>query len=84
MSMPEPECPLGYPHTQLESWLGTERHAELNKWLSGQTQAICEGRSYNHEKKIYEPNECVDHPHGYVAYRWDVADWWAGKPVQDW
>lgn len=79
----EPECPLGYPVTQLENTLGMQEMYALHWWMRGQTAAICEGRRYSHADKRYEPDACAGHPHGVVYYRWDVERWARMDPVID-
>lgn len=71
-SFPEPECPGGYPWSQLERIMEPELFAEFSKWMNGQTCMICDGRRYSYEDKQYYPDECADNPHGGVAYKWDV------------
>jgi hypothetical protein len=71
-SFPEPECPGGYPWSQLEEVMDAELFAEFSHWMRGQTCMICDGRRYSHEDKCYYPDHCADNPHGGVAYKWDV------------
>lgn len=80
MSLPKPECELGYPVTQLASVLG-DRFKEFGQWMYGQTMALCDGRSYNHEKREYEETGCG--PHGTICYAWDVERFLAGRPIVD-
>lgn len=68
-ALPAPECELGYPAGQLAAILGSRKRA-FDLWMRGQTAAICDGRSYNHGKREYQPTGCG--PHGMVVYRWDV------------
>lgn len=76
----QPECHIGYPFRQLEGILG-DRMDEFSRWLAGQTISQCDGRKYNYDTKEYEPTGCG--PHGFVAYRWDVERFLAGKPIID-
>lgn len=78
--VPEPQCQFGYPHPQLQEMLGA-RYPQFMKWMSGQTQSICDGRSYDHEKREYQQTGCG--PHGPVVYVWDLDRWLAGLPVVD-
>lgn len=84
MTLTEPECPYGYPHSQLERELTEAEYASLRRQLDGQTQSICDGRLYSHERECYYDSPCVEHPHGLVAYKGDVQEWVEGKPVSDW
>lgn len=79
-------CPLGFTRQDLEREFGArtgEPHPLWNQ-LKGQTGVICDGRAYNHATRQYEPTECADHPHGYISYVGDVAEWVKGQPVGDW
>lgn len=78
-----PECHLGYPIQQLKDRLPDADFEDLNKWMSGQTGAICEGRRYDHETREYEPDECANEPHGFVWYTHDIERWKRGLPVID-
>ena len=82
-SIEKPECELGYTQAQLDRMFPSEnRRNEFNKWMYGQTSAICEGRRYNHEKKCYEESE-GGVAHGMVVYAHDVRRFLAGLPVID-
>ncbi len=70
--LPAPSCPIGYTREDLLAMFGTVGIDDFDQWMRGQTQAICEGRRYNHDKKAYEPDACEHTPHGVVAYTWDV------------
>lgn len=78
--MPEPICKLGYPEEQLREILG-DQYDDFQKWMIGQTMAICEGRSFHHDTRKYEANGCG--PHGLVVYRWDLERFMKGLPVID-
>lgn len=84
-SMPEPSCPMGYTRDDLAKHFGVVVGEPHPLWthLRGQTQMICDGRFYDHDKREYYPSPCADHPHGTVTYVWDVADWVKGRPVWD-
>jgi hypothetical protein len=75
MTIPKPECQLGYPESQLKEILG-DRLEDFNLWMRGQTIAGCDGRRYDHDKKEYQPTGCG--PHGYVIYSWDLERYLAG------
>lgn len=79
--LPEPECRLGYTHSQLKLILGDRFH-DFGHWMHGQTMAICEGKSYSHETKQYR-EACGGVSHGVVIYCWDLERYLAGLPVID-
>lgn len=68
--LPKPECPYGYPETQLERILG-DRMPEFFKFMRGQTVSLCEGREYNYERKAYFE---TGHTHGVIFYEGDVRN----------
>lgn len=76
--LPDPKCPMGYPEAQLKDIL-FDRINNFNKWMTGQTVGVCDGRRYNYDTKEYEPTECADKPHGAVVYRSDLQSYLAGK-----
>jgi hypothetical protein len=78
--MEKPECELGYTEEQIARIMG-DRLDEFNKWMRGQTGAICTGQQYNYETKEYVQTE--DAAHGYITYAWDVERFLDGKPVID-
>ena len=71
MALPPPLCSLGYTRREVVE-LTVDRHEEFQRWIYGQTVALCEARRFNHETREYEPNGC-DRPHGMVVYPWDLA-----------
>lgn len=79
-----PDCPQGYSHRYLASMLTPEQYNNLLEWMNGQTQTICDGRSYNHSDKRYEHTSCFKYPHGVVIYEWDFDRWYKGLPITDW
>lgn len=79
--LPEPECPMGYPVTQLQTFI-TDMD-DLNRWLDGQTMALCEGRRWSYANSEWEPDECAGNPHGAVVYRRDVRRYLDRLPVVD-
>ena len=84
------KCPQGYTPDEVEFKLRVEK-LEVEpfwNWMNGQTQSICDGRSYNHNTEEYEPTVCANNPHGFITYFWDVQryiDWKSKgfKPVWD-
>ena len=77
------QCPQGVTQDELEMILG-DRLPTFDRWMVGQTMSICDGRSYNHEKREYEATECADSPHGVVVYRSDLERFQRGLPIYDW
>lgn len=67
--LPAPTCRSGYPLAQVETILGA-RAAAFWRWHEGQTGAICDGRSFDHDTRQYRDTGCG--PHGPVVYRWDL------------
>lgn len=78
---PAPECEYGYTFTQIGFILG-DRMPEFNAWMVGQTGAICEGRSYDHETSKYVIS-CGGIAHGMVVYSSDLHRFMAGLSVID-
>lgn len=83
MVLPEPECPLGYPVTQLQEVLDEQQFQRLMLWMSGQSGLLCQGTRYNHDLRRHEPTECAQHPHGMVVFAWDVRRWVSAGPIID-
>lgn len=75
------ECELGFPYLQVERIIGRDRMTDFSYWMRGQTQAICDGRRYDHDAKRYYPTDCG--PHGVVVYSHDLKRYLAGLPVLD-
>jgi hypothetical protein len=80
----EPECPLGYPMTQLEALLNPVGMEAFNHWFNGQTGSICEGKQYNPAIRKDEPDACAGHPHGLVVYASDFRRFLAGMGDAEW
>lgn len=78
-NLPDPDCTYGYTEAQIEDIMGS-RLEEFNKWMAGQTMAICEGREYNHSKGEYV---ATGHSHGVIVYVGDVMNFLRGFPVLD-
>lgn len=68
-NLPIPECKYGYTEVQITSILGVKLE-QFNCWMRGKTGAICDGREYNYDKKIYESTNCG--PHGFIIYKTDL------------
>jgi hypothetical protein len=83
MALSAPECPYGYPISQLEGQLSSEEFQSLGQWLRGQTMMLCTGEKYDHENQQTIASECAENPHGAVVYKWDVDRYFAGLPVID-
>lgn len=45
---PPPSCPLGYTQADIVKFLGSEEYVRFVTWMAGQTQVICDGRTYVH------------------------------------
>lgn len=73
--MEKQECQLGYTEAQLQRILGPNL-AAFNKWMTGQTMGVCDGRVYDHDERKYYPNNCG--PHGGVVYGSDLRQFLAG------
>lgn len=84
ITLPVPDCPLGYPRSQLEQILG-DRFEAFQEWMRGQTMAICEASRYSPEADLYIPSACAGggDPHGVVACPHDVARFISGKEPLD-
>lgn len=80
VNLPRPECKYGYTSQQIATIMGP-RLREFRSWMSGQTISVCDGRTYNHSTKEYEPGGCG--PHGNVIYSWDVESFLLNRPVTD-
>lgn len=77
--LPPPECSMGYTSAQLDTILGTDRE-RFNRWMRGQTVALCDGREYDHVTKEYHE---TGHAHGVVVYGTDLRNFLVGGPVLD-
>lgn len=78
MILPEPECPYGYPHQQVEDIVG-DRSPAFWKWMSGQTMMLCDGREYDYATKEYVE---TGHAHGGIVYASDLRTFLAGwRPI---
>lgn len=78
--LPKSICKFGYPKSQLEEILG-DKLEEFNKYMIGQTGAICNGHIYNHNDDKHELSGCG--PHGLVLYKCDLKTFLEGRPTLD-
>lgn len=81
VTLPDPECRLGYTFEQLEKILGG-RLDFFGHWMRGQTMAICDGRQYSHETQEYTET-CGGTAHGVIVYRYDLERYLLALPVVD-
>ena len=77
LNLPDPVCHIGYDTDQVRHIVGA-RYALFERWMYGQTQAICEARLYDHEAREYKPSACSE-AHGVVTYPWDVEAFLRGR-----
>jgi hypothetical protein len=83
MKIIEPKsCPYGFSTEELRVILGP-RYMDFQRWMSGQTMMLCEGRSYDYDQNKYVPNECADTPHGPVVYEHDLRRFLDGRQPVD-
>lgn len=75
--IPAPECPHGYPDSQVREIMG-ERYSEFLRWMNGQTMMLCNGLQFNHETREHEATECAPYGHGGIVYEWDVRRFLSG------
>lgn len=83
VTLPEPDCPMGYSEELLKEKLPAVQYEHLMHWMRGQTMCICTGKAYNHEMKVEYETECLVAPHGNVLYPWDVKRWMDGRGPLD-
>jgi len=79
-TLPQPECKYGYTQKQLERILG-DRISDFDKFMNGQTGAICNGQEYNYDDDKHEMTGCG--PHGYVVYKSDLEGFLNGNKIWD-
>lgn len=72
---PKPECRLGYTEVQLDAILG-DRRANFNRWMRGQTIALCGGPRDGGDRTCTVP-------HGVAVYPWDLENFLRGGPILD-
>lgn len=84
-SVPDPECPFGYSEQQVREILARngKTEEEWGNFLFGQTVALCDGRTWDEESRLYHPSPCFQEPHGTVVYPWDMDRFLQGLPVID-
>lgn len=92
-NLPKPHCKLGYTVPQVVEIMNSfpqevkgDNIVAFNSWMSGQTGAICEGKSYDYVERKYVPNDCVvgnPNGHGMIVYQGDVRRFLLGLPIVD-
>lgn len=80
LNLLDPECVMGYTQDQVSQIMGVRLY-DFRRWMAGQTEAICDGEYYDHEKQARLESGCG--PHGIVTYRQDVERFLLGLPVVD-
>lgn len=83
MKIEEPQCPHGYPESQLREMLDDDGLANFKQWMVGQTASICQGLEYDHDLGEYVETQCASNPHGVVYYRSDLVRFLKHLPVID-
>lgn len=81
MNLPTPECRWGYTEKQLLDIIGDDL-TNFRLWMNGQTQAVCEGRAYDHDKQEYY-EVCNGVHHGLVVYSWDLERYLEFRQLTD-
>jgi hypothetical protein len=64
----------------LREYMTPQQLVAFYKWMTGQTVAHCDGRSYDHDAQTYR-DDCGRH--GAVYYRHDVARFLNNQPPLD-
>lgn len=97
MHLKDPSCPQGYTTDDITNILG-DREEKFWYWMRGQTMSICEGTTYDHNRKGYFSTECSEMlpgmpvrreeiplagHHGPVVYGHDLKRFLLGLPVID-
>lgn len=72
--LPKPECPYGYPHSQVDAIL-RGRMVEFSRWMRGQTMMLCDGKEYDYASSTYVD---TGHVHGGIVYENDLRRFLAG------
>lgn len=75
-----PACHYGYDREQIEQLMADDLD-RFDRWMRGQTIAICDGREYDYEASEYRETGCG--PHGGVVYAHDVANYLNGGQIRD-
>ena len=80
-----PDCYFGYSREQLERLLAATGRStsEFDRWMRGQTGALCTGLRYDHDIQEYVIDENCVSGHGPVVYTWDVERFLSGRPIID-
>lgn len=83
LNLPKPECEMGYPLAQVKNILGNNIDT-FNKWMVGQTGAICNGKLYDRDLDKNVSSGCG--PHGMIIYTHDLKEFirFNGKVTTDW
>lgn len=92
MTLPEPECRVGYTYRQLEAIL-EDRLEDFWDWMWGQTMMLCNAeaeREWTDDAgapggmRLVEvgPALCAE-PHGGVVYTWDLERYLSGRQIID-
>lgn len=68
--MLKPACKYGYTNKQVTKIIGTKNLGVFNRYMTGKTMAVCDGKVYNPETNQYEASNCG--PHGLITYSCDV------------
>jgi hypothetical protein len=97
MRLIEPSCPRGYTSRDIYNMLGDEDEAFWH-FMRGQTMSLCNGSTYDHDKKAYFTTACSEmlpgmpllasevpllEGHGGIVYTWDFQRFVRGLPVTD-
>lgn len=69
LTLMDPECTFGYTQDQVAQIMKVRLY-EFRQWMTGQTEALCDGEG-----------GCG--PHGIITYRQDVERFLLGLPVVD-
>lgn len=83
ITLPNPECPLGFPETQLIDFMTDLQLRDFHAWMYGQTFSHCDGRFFNHTTRQYEQSPCFQTTHGWVFFPTDVIRFLSGRKVID-
>ena len=83
VTLPPPNCQLGYPKDQVEAIVVKNGRDvdEFWSWMRGQTMGICDGARWNPETQSHDQTHCG--PHGACVYRNDLCRFLDRLPVID-
>lgn len=82
ISLPIPECNLGYTYEQVQGMFGTVGYQMLMRFMEGQTMAICACMVYDPEKRTYVDSGCR-HKSSTIYYPSDIRRFVERLPVID-